>query len=449
MKPALRLLFVAAESAPLVKVGGLGDVIGALPAALRGRGHDVRVVMPSYRGLDAPGAELLWSGRERFVDQLVDVRVLAPTPTILLVECAEAFDRDQVYGEPDDGDRFALFARAVLSFLADFEWKPEIIHAHDWHAALVPILEHATPTVLTIHNLAFQGWREAAFARREGLELDPGGDGINLLGRGIANATAVTTVSPTYAREIRTPIDGMGLDSALRQRGVTGIVNGIDTDMFNPATDRALAEPFDVGRLAARGANRTALLGRLGLADDERSPVLGAVTRLFGQKGMDLVLDAAPALLHRGVRLIVLGTGDPELEDRFRTLAAANPQTVAAILDFDVVLAQQIYAGSDLFLMPSRFEPCGLGQLIAMRYGSIPLARRTGGLADTVQPGQTGFLFDEASPAALVAAYDEALKVFRAKPRWRALQTRAMLADHSWDVSAREYEALYEGLLAG
>ena len=250
MRPALRLLFVAAESAPLVKVGGLGDVIGALPAALRGRGHDVRVVMPSYRGLDAPGAELLWSGRERFVDQLVDVRVLAPTPTILLVECAEAFDRDQVYGEPDDGDRFALFARAVLSFLADFEWKPEIIHAHDWHAALVPILEHATPTVLTIHNLAFQGWREAAFARREGLELDPGGDGINLLGRGIANATAVTTVSPTYAREIRTPIDGMGLDSALRQRGVIGIVNGIDTDMFNPATDRALAEPFDVSASA-------------------------------------------------------------------------------------------------------------------------------------------------------------------------------------------------------
>ena len=439
---------MAAESAPLVKVGGLGDVIGALPTALRARGHDVRVVMPSYRGLDAPGAELLWSGRERFVERLVEVRVLAPTPMILLVECAEAFDRDQVYGEPDDGDRFALFARAVLAFLADYEWKPEIVHAHDWHAALVPILEHDTPTVLTVHNLAFQGWREAAFARREGLGLDAGGDGINLLGRGIANASAVTTVSPTYAREIRTPTGGMGLDGVLRERGVTGIVNGIDTDMFNPATDRAITSPFDVGRLAARSANRTALLGRLGLADDGLVPVLGAVTRLFGQKGMDIVLDAAPALLQRGARLVVLGTGDPVLEERFRALAAANPQTVAAVLDFDVVLAQQIYAGSDLFLMPSRFEPCGLGQLIAMRYGSIPLARRTGGLADTVVPGQTGFLFDEASPEALVEAYDEALKVFHAKPRWRALQTRAMLADHSWDASAREYEELYERLSA-
>ena len=439
---------MAAESAPLVKVGGLGDVIGALPPALRARGHDVRVVMPSYRGLDAPGAELLWSGRERFVERLVEVRVLAPTPMILLVECAEAFDRDQVYGEPDDGDRFALFARAVLAFLADYEWKPEIVHAHDWHAALVPILEHDTPTVLTVHNLAFQGWREAAFARREGLALDAGGDGINLLGRGIANASAVTTVSPTYAREIRTPTGGMGLDGVLRERGVTGIVNGIDTDMFNPATDRAITSPFDVGRLAARSANRTALLGRLGLADDGLVPVLGAVTRLFGQKGMDIVLDAAPALLQRGARLVVLGTGDPALEERFRALAAANPQTVAAVLDFDVVLAQQIYAGSDLFLMPSRFEPCGLGQLIAMRYGSIPLARRTGGLADTVVPGQTGFLFDEASPEALVEAYDEALKVFHAKPRWRALQTRAMLADHSWDASAREYEELYERLSA-
>ena len=439
---------MAAESAPLVKVGGLGDVIGALPTALRARGHDVRVVMPSYRGLDAPGAELLWSGRERFVEQLVEVRVLAPTPMILLVECAEAFDRDQVYGEPDDGDRFALFARAVLAFLADYEWKPEIVHAHDWHAALVPILEHETPTVLTIHNLAFQGWREAAFARREGLALDAGGDGINLLGRGIANASAVTTVSPTYAREIRTLTGGMGLDGVLRERGVTGIVNGIDTDMFNPATDRAITSPFDVGRLAARSANRTALLGRLGLAGDGLVPVLGAVTRLFGQKGMDIVLDAAPALLQRGARLVVLGTGDPVLEERFRALAAANPQTVAAVLDFDVVLAQQIYAGSDLFLMPSRFEPCGLGQLIAMRYGSIPLARRTGGLADTVVPGQTGFLFDEASPEALVEAYDEALKVFHAKPRWRALQTRAMLADHSWDASAREYEELYERLSA-
>ena len=439
---------MAAESAPLVKVGGLGDVIGALPTALRARGHDVRVVMPSYRGLDAPGAELLWSGRERFVERLVEVRVLAPTPMILLVECAEAFDRDQVYGEPDDGDRFALFTRAVLAFLADYEWKPEIVHAHDWHAALVPILEHETPTVLTIHNLAFQGWREAAFARREGLALDAGGDGINLLGRGIANASAVTTVSPTYAREIRTPTGGMGLDGVLRERGVTGIVNGIDTDMFNPATDRAITSPFDVGRLAARSANRTALLGRLGLAGDGLVPVLGAVTRLFGQKGMDIVLDAAPALLQRGARLVVLGTGDPVLEERFRALAAANPQTVAAVLDFDVVLAQQIYAGSDLFLMPSRFEPCGLGQLIAMRYGSIPLARRTGGLADTVVPGQTGFLFDEASPEALVEAYDEALKVFHAKPRWRALQTRAMLADHSWDASAREYEELYERLSA-
>ena len=439
---------MAAESAPLVKVGGLGDVIGALPTALRARGHDVRVVMPSYRGLDAPGAELLWSGRERFVEQLVEVRVLAPTPMILLVECAEAFDRDQVYGEPDDGDRFALFTRAVLAFLADYEWKPEIVHAHDWHAALVPILEHDTPTVLTVHNLAFQGWREAAFARREGLALDAGGDGINLLGRGIANASAVTTVSPTYAREIRTPTGGMGLDGVLRERGVTGIVNGIDTDMFNPATDRAITSPFDVGRLAARSANRTALLGRLGLAGDGLVPVLGAVTRLFGQKGMDIVLDAAPALLQRGARLVVLGTGDPVLEERFRALAAANPQTVAAVLDFDVVLAQQIYAGSDLFLMPSRFEPCGLGQLIAMRYGSIPLARRTGGLADTVVPGQTGFLFDEASPEALVEAYDEALKVFHAKPRWRALQTRAMLADHSWDASAREYEELYERLSA-
>ena len=442
----MRLQFVAAEAAPLVKVGGLGDVIGALPAALRALGHDVRVLMPCYHGLTAADAPVLWSGFERFVETSVPVRVIAATPTILLVDCPQAFDREQVYGEQDDGDRFALFARAALAFLAADEWKPEVIHAHDWHAALACVLERSTPTVLTVHNLAFQGWREAAFARREGLELDAGGDGINLLARGIASATAVTTVSPTYAEEISTPADGMGLDALLRERRVRGIVNGIDTDMFNPATDRSLASPFDVRTLAARAPNRTALLARLRLHDDPAAPLLGAVTRLFDQKGLDLVLAAAPALLRRGARIVVLGTGDPVLEQGFRELAAQYPQSVAAVIDFDVQLAQQIYAGSDVFLMPSRFEPCGLGQLIAMRYGAVPLVRRTGGLADTVQHGHTGFLFDEATPEALIDAFDEALAAFRTPALWRALQTRAMVADHSWDASARAYAQLYASL---
>lgn len=466
----MRILFVAAEALPYVKVGGLGDVAGALPKALAILGHDVRLVLPRYAGVQLAAPEVAWSDTIELGGERVEARGLAdvmpgssPPVAVRLIECDRYFGRERVYGEDDDGDRFAVLAYAALRGCVLEQWQPDILHVHDWHSALAAILlagvpDRETRSVLTIHNLAFQGHQPASFAARHGLpappqvgDTDP--DHVNLLGRGIAIADAVTTVSPTYALEITGPEAGSGLDPVLRARGdVIGIVNGIDTDRFDPAADPFISTPFNAGDPDQRLQNRAALLAELGLGDERDGPLLGVVSRLFDQKGLDLVLEAGEQLLARGARLVVLGAGDADLERGLRDLAAVHSRSAAVVIGFDVGLAQRIYAGSDLFLMPSRFEPCGLGQLIAMRYGSIPLGRRTGGLADTIVPYArdrgTGFLFDEPTAAALVACFDEALAVFHEPPAWQALVARALAADHSWSASARAFDALYRRLVA-
>jgi len=446
---ALRVLHVAAEVAPYSKVGGLADVAGSLPIALAELGVECRIVTPRYRGTDVRGARDGVTGRlgrHQVHVQRGDLHGVE----VDLVECAELFDRATVYGEPDDGDRFALLARAGLAVADD--WGADIVHAHDWHGALAPILAEGRRTILTIHNLAYQGHQPPEFAARHGLAPPPvpgdyGPDAVNLLGRGIAAATAVTTVSPTYAREITGPELGYGLEGLLADHHLVGIVNGIDTERFDPATDDAMTEPFSVEDPAARAATRRTLCALTGI-DPGAGPVVGVVARLFHQKGLDLLLEAAPAALEAGCSLILLGTGDAGLEDGFRALAAAHPTRVATRIGFDVGLAQQIYGGTDLFCMPSRFEPCGLGQLIAMRYGSVPVVRRTGGLADTVS-AETGFLFDDATPEALAGALRAAAAAFADRDRWDGLVRRAMAADHSWSRSAAAYLELYEELAAG
>jgi starch synthase len=446
---ALRVLHVAAEVAPYSKVGGLADVAGSLPIALASLGVDCRIVTPRYRTTDVGGAREGVTGRLGRHQVHVRRGELRGVE-VDLVECPEMFDRPAVYGEPDDGDRFALLARAGLAIAED--WGADIVHAHDWHGALAPILADGRRTILTIHNLAYQGHQPPEFAARYGLAPPPvtgdyGPEAVNLLGRGIAAATAVTTVSPTYAREITGPELGYGLEGLLADHHLVGIINGIDTERFDPATDDAMTEPFSVDDPAPRAATRHTLCALAGI-DPGDGPVVGVVARLFHQKGLDLLLEAAPAALDAGCSLVVLGTGDQSLEEGFRALAATHPTRVATRIGFDVELAQQIYGGTDLFCMPSRFEPCGLGQLIAMRYGSVPVARRTGGLADTVTP-ETGFLFDDATPEALAGALSEAAAAFADRPRFDGLVRRGMAADHSWARSAGAYLALYEELAAG
>ncbi len=445
---SLKVVHVAAEVAPYSKVGGLADVAGSLPIALATLGVECRIVTPRYRSTDIRGARDGVTGRLG-PHALHVLRGRLDAVEVDLIECPELFDRPQIYGADDDGDRFALLARAGLAIAED--WGADIVHAHDWHGALAPILANRQTTVLTIHNLAYQGHQSPAFAARHGLPEPPvpgdyGPEAVNLLGRGIATATAVTTVSPTYASEISGPELGYGLEGLLSARGVRGIVNGIDVERFDPANDRALTEPFDASDPTSRRATRQTLCALMGLSGD--GPVIGVVARLFHQKGLDLLLAAAPALLVDGARLVMLGTGDVELETGFRELAAAHPDRVAVRIGFDVGLAQQIYGGCDIFCMPSRFEPCGLGQLIAMRYGAVPVARRTGGLADTIGD-DTGFLFDEASPEALTAALRRAFEMFADPPRWDAMVRRAMASDHSWERSAGTYLELYEELAAG
>jgi starch synthase len=418
----LKVVHVAAEAAPFSKVGGLADVAGALPVALAARGHDVTLVTPRYRGTE---------------DHALD------GVEVVLVDRPELFDRTSVYGQPDDGERFAALAEAGVAAAAG----ADVLHAHDWHAALA-CLEATVPTVLTIHNLAFHGEQPPEFAGRHGLPQPPApGDtwagAVNLLGRGIAAATTVTTVSPTYAREILTPEFGAGHDGLLRERGVTGILNGVDTVRFDPAADPAIAAHFSAGEPAGREACRRALREELGLDLGPEAPLVGVVSRLTQQKGLDLLLEALPALRRSGAGLALLGTGDAPLEEGFRAAATAEPAAVAVRIGFDADLAQRIYAGCDLFCMPSRFEPCGLGQMIAMRYGALPVVRRTGGLADTVTEA-TGFLFDVAGADALAEAIERAVAAVADPDRRGAMIAAAMTADHSWAGPAAGYEHVYE-----
>jgi starch synthase len=462
----MRVLFVTPECAPLTKTGGLGDVSAALPAALRSMGFDVRTLIPGYREVLSAVEERLAATPIRILG--FDCRLLE-AGTMLVLDCPELFARD---GGPyqthegrdweDNALRFGVLARAAAllgSCRSPLGWRPEVVHCQDWPTALAPVYLHAEPqraaTLMTIHNLAFQGNFDAALL--EALELPRSSfhlDGLEFHGRlsflkgGIAYADALSTVSPSYAREIQGEELGCGLDGLLRRRreALSGILNGIDTAEWNPAADPRIAQNYDVHTLEAKAANKAALQRRMGLRPDEDLPLLGMVSRFTHQKGVDLVAAAADELAAMPAQLALLGKGERVLEDALRALAARHPGRIAVQVGFDEDLAHGIEAGADLFLMPSRFEPCGLNQMYSQRYGTPPVARATGGLIDTVVDGVTGFLFEGADEASLAAAVRRALAAYRDPARWPRMQRAGMGSDFSWGAAARRYAGLYAQL---
>ncbi len=479
----MKVLFVVSEIYPVIKTGGLGDVVGALPVALGELGVDVRVMLPAYpavldavEGLGEPVSlgDPLGAGETR----LLLGRLPQSGVTVWLVHCPALYDRpagpylDKIGRDwPDNHLRFALLARAgatVAEVGSMLGWRPDVLHAHDWHAGLAPAYLHLRAgrrpaTVMTIHNLAFQGNFPAAVLAQVGLPPEcffmdgvEFHNQVSFLKAGIRYSDRVTTVSPTYAREILTPALGCGFDGILRQRGsdVRGILNGIDYRTWNPENDSLIERTYDAGHLARKDANKRAVADRLGLADAPEAPLIGVVSRLTDQKGVDLILGAVPNLLAMGARLAVVGSGDTVFEEAFRDAATAYPGRVGVWTGYDEPLAHLVQAGSDLLLVPSRFEPCGLTQLCALRYGTVPLVRRTGGLADTVIDASrgkdgTGFMFEAATSLALSGAVSRALAVYRKRPAWRVLQRRAMEQDFSWTRAAREYVDLYGELTKG
>jgi starch synthase len=467
----LHVLAVASEIYPLIKTGGLADVVGALPAALAAEGVAVTTLAPGYPVVlgALKGAKAVLDIPDLFGGPARVLRGKAAGRAILAIDAPHLYDRPgNPYTGPDGRDwpdnaqRFAALAAigASIGRGAIGRYRPSVVHAHDWQAGLTAAyLVHGgpkpPPTVFTVHNLAFQGQFSpglltqlglpAAAYRFDGVEHH---GAIGYLKAGMQLSSRVTTVSPTYADEIRTKAGGMGLDGLLRYRGeaVSGVLNGIDIDVWNPATDPLIASRYDSSSLQARGANKTALQKRLGLSQDAKAPLLGVISRLTWQKGLDLLVEALPALLANGGQLALLGAGDPGLEAAFREAAAAHPAHVGVQIGYDETLAHQIQAGVDALVVPSRFEPCGLTQLCALRYGAVPVVSHVGGLADTVADGVTGVVFDDRTAAGLGAALDRTVKLFRTPRAFQKLIRKGMARDVSWRGPARQYADIYHAL---
>jgi len=470
---------VASEALPYAKTGGLADVTGALPKALARLGHAVTLVIPRYREVGAVGRAqrrvALAVGERSFDVGLVEV-AHGPNHRSVFVECDELYDRDGLYGiagqdHPDNAVRFSVLAHGALAYAAGLDTPPSVVHAHDWQTGLVPVLLRArgagtsawrrVASMFTIHNLAYQGLFPAEtmaslglgweLFTQEGLEF---WNQVSFLKGGINFAESVTTVSAAYAREILTPEHGEGLDGLLRHRRhlLSGIVNGIDLEAWDPRTDPHLPAPFSETDLEGKRAAKQAVLARYGLPQDERGlarPLIGMVSRMVDQKGLDLIREARDTLAGLEAGFVVLGTGESRNEEMWRELAATHPTRFGVRIGFDEPLAHLIEAGADLFLMPSRFEPCGLNQMYSMRYGTVPVVRATGGLVDTVRPFDpetgdgTGFSFEEYSASAMLAALNTALAVFGTPARWRTLQRAGMRQDFSWDAAAAAYVKEY------
>jgi starch synthase len=475
----MNVLFVASEGVPLVKSGGLADVVGALPKALRAQGINVRVILPKYGDIadehkDRMEQVMCTAVRLGWRTQYCGLQKLdIDGIPFYFVDNEFYFRRPGLYGYGDDAERFVFFSRAVAEMmpaLREDGFAPDVVHCHDWQSGPVPLLlrlgyggdaERQVKSVYTIHNLQYQG----CFDREQMKDLLGLGDewftpdtlelygGGSCMKAGLLFADKLTTVSETYAEEIRTPAYGEKLDGVLRSRAsdLVGIVNGIDNDAFDPMHDRHIAVPFR-DSLARKRANKPHLQQRLGLSDPLDVPLIGMVSRLVSQKGLDLIEAVLFKLLDEGVQLAVLGTGEARYERLFREAAAAHPGQVSATIGFDDGLARQIYAGSDLFLMPSRFEPCGLGQLLALRYRAVPIVRETGGLKDTVQPynefsGEgTGFSFAPYEPHDLLFTIRRALSLYRQPDHWNALHRNVCKTNFGWAASARKYASLYRGL---
>jgi starch synthase len=475
----LHIALVSAEVTPFVKTGGLGDIAGALPKALARLGHRVTVILPRYRSIKLPEGE--WDGsvhvRVDGLDRVAGFYRARTSPGVdtVFVEYGPFFDRD---GSPYGGSagafddnhlRFAFLSRAAIEYFRMRHERPSAFHANDWHTGLLPVYLKAMywsdpligrmPTVYSIHNLAYQG----NFAKRvlttlgfsshladgPALEFDTG---IGYMKGGILFSERVNTVSPHYADEVRTPELGLRFDGILRSRGsdFVGILNGVDYDEWDPRVDRMIARAFSPEDVSGKAACKSDLLRAYGLPEFPNLPVVGITSRLVYQKGIDLVTSAWPEFLRRPIRIVMLGEGERDVQEGFRLMAAAAPDRVGVRIGYDARLAHKIEAGSDMFLVPSRFEPCGLTQMYSLRYGTAPIVRSTGGLVDTVEhhvPGSdsgTGFRFNNADSTALLWALDQALTTYSRPDEWLALQRRGMRMNFSWERSAAQYVDLYE-----
>ncbi|WP_243385947.1 glycogen synthase GlgA [Bacillus kexueae] len=476
----MKVLFAVSECVPFVKTGGLADVAGALPKELKRLGTDVRVMMPKYGLIPQRIREKMvkiaectiqlgWRSQYCGIEtyELDDV-------TFYFIDNEYYFKRDTLYGHYDDGERFSFFSRAVLESLKVIDFQPDIVHSHDWHAGMVNYLlkqEYANDpfyaqmkTVFTIHNLQFQG----IFPRSVMHDLLDLGDqhfaierlefygNISFMKGGIVSSDKITTVSPTYKEEIQTPYFGEKLDGLLRFRSdaLVGILNGIDDDVYNPGKDEAIQKEYNETSIHLKVHNKLALQEKFGLPLSDETPLIAMVTRLTKQKGLDLVKRVLHEVLDKDVQFIVLGTGEEEFENYFRHMEWRYPNKCKAYIGFDEGLAHQIYAGADMFLMPSKFEPCGLGQLIALRYGALPIVRETGGLNDTVHSYRedtgegNGFTFKNFNAHDMLHTIYRAIYYYQQPSVWHKLVQRAMSQDYSWAQSAFKYNQLYADLMS-
>jgi starch synthase len=477
--PDLSVLLVTSEAHPYAKTGGLAEVTAALSDSLTRLGHSVTLVLPKYRGIETTGSDRLQT-RLRIGDRLQPVTFheqwVAERLRLVLVDVPDLYEREGLYGTadgdyPDNAWRFGVFSRAALEYPRLKEWRPSIIHAHDWQTGLVPVYQKmhlssdpfvgGVPAVFTLHNLAFQGVFPAATLATLGLSRDVFDiqamefwGNISFLKGGINFSEKITTVSPGYAREILGPELGFGLEGVLRRRAddLVGILNGIDTGRWTPANDSFVPASFTADDPSGKRDAKRALLTEVGLPADDAAiarPLIGLISRLTDQKGFDLITAAVDRLLAFDASWVLLGSGERRFEETWRTLASNHPSRVSTTIGFDERLAHLIEAGADMFLMPSRFEPCGLNQMYSLRYGTIPIVRATGGLDDTVTDADavpdagTGFKFVDYTPGALAATVERAVAAFSDQTRWQAIQKRGMKRDHSWDASARAYVKLY------
>jgi starch synthase len=475
-----KILFVTSEVHPLIKTGGLADISGSLPKALAGLGIDVRLIMPNYQAIKTT-EEIYYKSTVRVNNtdaHILETRLPGTQVVVWLVDCPEFFDfpgnpyvDEQGNAWANRAERFALFCRIAVEVAMNrgyLDWTPDIIHCNDWQSGLVPALlslEASRPaTVFTIHNMAYQG----LFPKATGASLNLprqlwNPDGIEFNGSlsfikgGLAYADRITTVSQTYAEEIQTAAFGYGLEGLLsyRKDDLIGIINGIDADQWNPETDPNISKRYDISTLNKKQFNKAALQNKYSLPVDNNIPVFAIISRLVEQKGIDLVLGCLPEMLTLPLQFVLHGEGDKRFEQQLSTFAQMHPDKIAITLGYDETLAHQLEAGADILLMPSRFEPCGLNQLYSQRYGTVPIVRKTGGLADTVVDAlpetlgnktATGFVFNDATSGSLMETIKRALIVYSQPETWKQLQANGMQKDYSWNKSAKEYMALYEQL---
>lgn len=456
----MKIAICASEVVPFAKTGGLADVAGALPVALEKAGQEVIIIMPGYKEVKQKGIKI-----KRLSDG-VSYSLTGEAVKVYFIEREGYFGRDFLYGDKtgdykDNLDRFSYYSRKALELLKQIDFKPDVIHLHDWQASLIPVYLKTvfskekffkdTKTLLTIHNIGYQGifpgdefgklGLDSGLFNMEGLEFF---GKVNLLKGGIIFSDLINTVSKAYSREIRTEEFGFGLEGVLNERGssLSGILNGLDYNIWNPQTDKFIAKNFSKDSFGGKAKNKEALQALCKLPLKKDVALFGIVSRLAQQKGFDILAEGIDKICRSGLQLVILGTGDQLYHDCLQAAAKKYPDVISLNLRFDDPLAHKIYAGSDIFLMPSRYEPCGLGQLIGFRYGSVPLVFKTGGLADTVNK-DNGFVFDEYSAAALIRCVRHAVSAYKNKNEWQALVAGAMKLDFSWEESAGEYIKLY------